>query len=60
MKEKEKKSKEYTDNLPLCEYKDAREAFETGWDAAMDYLANIPYDEMLREFQRYFKKKEGR
>ena len=59
MKEKEKKAKEYTDNLPICEYRDVAEAFKAGWDACLDYFTVIPFDKMMERFDEYFKEKEG-
>ena len=60
MKAKDKKAKEYTDNLPLCEYKDVDEAFKAGWDAALDYFSSLPFDKMMKKFDEYFKEKEER
>ena len=60
MKAKEQKAKEYTDNLPLCEYKDIDNAFKAGWDAALDYFSSLPFDKMLEQFDEHFKEKEER
>ena len=58
MKAKEQKAKEYTDNLPLCEYKDVDAAFKAGWEAALDYFSSLPFDKMMEAFDEYFKAKE--
>ena len=35
-----------------------KRAFEAGWDEALNYFANLPFDKMIREFENYLKSKE--
>lgn len=36
-------------------YDDIEEAFLKGWDAAVDYLAKLPFDKMLKYFNEALK-----
>lgn len=35
-----------------------RKRFRQGWDAAMDYLAHLPWDEAIKEIAEHIKKDE--
>lgn len=51
--EKEKLAKEYTDNVTGLDYIGSAEveiAFREGWDAAVYYLAKLPFDKKLEYF----------
>lgn len=67
MSKKEELAKKYADWLhknveeyfgQKCDPKDTHYrngdimgAFEAGWDAAVDYLVNLPFDKMLKHFE---------
>lgn len=73
MGEKEKLAKEYTNWLhkeveeyfgQKCDPKDMyyrngdiKSAYVEGWDAAVNYLANLPFDKMLKYFESILKNK---
>lgn len=53
MATKEKLAKEYTDNVTGLDYIGSAEveiAFREGWDAAVYYLAKLPFDKKLEYF----------
>lgn len=53
MSKKEELSKKYADGIAQFEERKTycREDFIAGWDAAVDYLANLPLDKMLKYFE---------
>lgn len=60
METKGQKSKEYADNLTGVSYlgmDEARKAFESGWNAAMEYLYRLPLDTMVEEIIKEVKNK---
>ena len=53
MSTKEQLAEEYADNVTGLDYIGNAEveiAFKAGWDAAVNYLAKLPFDKMLKYF----------
>lgn len=53
MATKEQLAEEYADNVTGLDYIGDAEveiAFKAGWDAAVNYLAKLPFDKMLKYF----------